>query len=347
MNLDEIIASYDPTLPLEEALTIPSSWYLNPELAELEKQTVFSRSWQIAARLEQVKNRGQYVTCEVAGEPIVVIRGDDGVLRAFFNVCRHHAASVLTMASGTVAQLQCPYHGWTYSSTGYLKAAPDLGSVRSFDRQSMGLVPINVAVWKRWVLVRLDRDGPSMPDIGGLDVSAFHWFERRHYMLECNWKVFIDNYLDGGYHVPHLHKGLAQSLDYSEYKIELGDRFCLQWSPFSGGGRALYYWFYPNFMINCYPAAMDTNVVIPRGVSKTEVVFDFYFRDISDEALARNNASVSASEEIQNEDIGICLSVQRGLESRSYSAGRLSARREAGEHLFHRLLYSDLVSRSP
>jgi choline monooxygenase len=211
----------------------------------------------------------------------------------------------------------------------------------------MGLVPIDVAVWKRWVLVRLDRDGPSIPDIPELDVSAFHWFERRHYMLDCNWKVFIDNYLDGGYHVPHLHKGLNQALDYSVYQIELGDKFCLQWSPFRGGGRALYYWFHPNFMINCYPDAMDTNLVIPRGVSKTEVIFDFYFHDVSDEAHVRNNASVSASEEIQNEDNGICVSVQRGLESRAYRAGRLSARREAGEHLFHGLLYSDLVLRSP
>jgi choline monooxygenase len=344
MNLDDIIASYDPTAPLEEASTIPASWYVNPELAELEKQTVFSRSWQVTARLDQVKKSGQYVTCEVAGEPIVIIRGDDDLLRGFFNVCRHHAAAVLTEPSGQAVELHCPYHGWTYSLEGRLKSAPDLGGVRCFDREAMGLVPIDVSVWKRWVLVRLDRDGPAMPEVPDFDVHAFHWFERRHYMLDCNWKVFIDNYLDGGYHVPHLHKSLDRALDYSAYEIELGERFCLQWSPLSSGGRALYYWFYPNFMINCYPTAMDTNLVIPRGISKTEVIFDFYFTDISTEARARNDASVAASEEIQNEDVGISVSVQRGLESRAYTAGRLSARREAGEHLFHRLLYADLVS---
>jgi choline monooxygenase len=133
-------------------------------------------------------------------------------------------------------------------------------------------------------------------------------------------------------------------LDYAEYQIELGERHCLQWSPLAGGGRALYYWIYPNFMINVYPSAMDVNLVIPRGLSQTEVLFDFYFTDVSEDARKRNLASVANSEQIQNEDVAICASVQRGLASRAYAAGRLSARREAGEHLFHRLLHADLTS---
>ena len=104
--------------------------------------------------------------------------------------------------------------------------------------------------------------------------------ERRSYTLDCNWKVFVDNYLDGGYHVPHLHKGLDSVLDYSEYTITNGERYCLQSSPMVSDGaderteavrqgdRAFYYWIYPNFMINCYGAAMDTNLVIPRGVDQ-------------------------------------------------------------------------------
>jgi choline monooxygenase len=343
MSLEKIIHSYDAGALLEDASTIPASWYLDPGLAELERKTVFSRSWQAAARLEEVSETGYYVTCDVAGEPLVVVRGGDKVLRGFFNVCRHHAAAVMTQPAGVAAQLQCPYHGWTYSLDGDLKSAPDLGTVHNFDRTAMRLAPVDVAFWKRWAFIRLEGSARPLPEIEDLDVSSFHWFERRHYMLDCNWKVFVDNYLDGGYHVPHLHKGLNRLLDYSEYRVELGDRFCLQWSPFSGGDRALYYWIYPNFMINRYPTAMDTNLVIPRGLSKTEVIFDFYFTDISDEARRRNNKSVAASEEIQNEDVAICSSVQRGLGSRVYTAGRLSSRREGGEHLFHRLLHSDLL----
>ena len=342
MNLNDIISSYDPAAPLAEASTIPASWYLDPRVAELERQTVFSASWQVAARLEQVERPGQYVTCDIAGEPLIVVRGNDNRIRAFFNVCRHHAAAVMTQLAGDAAHLQCPYHGWTYSLEGHLKSAPDLGSIRNFDRNSMGLLPVQLAVWLRWVFVRIDNEGPPVTEIADLDISRFHWFERRSYRLDCNWKVFVDNYLDGGYHVPHLHTALDRVLDYFDYQIELGERSCLQWSPFSGGGRALYYWIYPNFMINVYPSAMDTNLVIPRGLSETEVVFDFYFTDVSENARPRNLASIAASEEIQNEDVAICASVQRGLASRAYVSGRLSARREGGEHLFHRLLYADL-----
>ena len=344
MSLKEIIASYDPAAPLAEASTIPASWYLDAGVAALERQTVFSNSWQFAARLEQVHNPGEYVTCDVAGEPVVVVRGLDNILRGFFNVCRHHAAAVMTDSCGTAAHLQCPYHGWTYSLEGQLKTAPDLGTVRHFDRETMGLVPVETTIWNRWVLVRLNPQGPAPAEIAGLRTNHYHWFERRRYMLDCNWKVFVDNYLDGGYHVPHLHKGLDSVLEYSGYQIESGERFCLQWSPFAGGDRALYYWIYPNLMINIYPEAMDTNLVIPRGLSQTEVVFDFYFSRVSDETRTRNIASVEASEGIQNEDVAICASVQRGLASRAYTSGRLSVRREGGEHLFHRLLHSDLTS---
>ena len=344
MSLESILSSYDPTAQLAQASTIPASWYLDPELAELERQTVFSRSWQVVARLDQIQKPGQYVTCDIASEPLVVTRGNDHILRGFFNVCRHHAAAVMTESSGEAAHMQCPYHGWTYALNGDLKSAPDLGSVINFDPKSMGLVPVEVAVWKHWVIARLDRDGAQITNVSNIDVTRYHWFERRHYFLDCNWKVFVDNYLDGGYHVPHLHKGLNRVLDYSEYQIELGERFCLQWSPLSGDARAFYYWIYPNFMINIYPDAMDTNLVLPRALGRTEVVFDFYFTDVSDTARERNLLSIATSEEIQNEDVAICTSVQRGLASRAYNSGRLSARREAGEHLFHRLLHADLMS---
>ena len=187
-----------------------------------------------------------------------------------------------------------------------------------------------------------------------LGLDGLHWLEQRRYTIDCNWKVFVDNYLDGGYHVPHLHKGLDSVLDYQHYTVQLGDHFCLQSSPIVSDGadaktgavrrgdRAYYYWIYPNFMINCYRDSMDTNLVIPHGVDKTDVIFDFYFSDVTELAREDNLASIQVSEQIQYEDVAICASVQRGLRSGAYTAGRLSVRREAGEHLFHRLLSHDL-----
>ena len=362
-TIREIIESYDASAPLAEAWTIPAPWYTDAGLYELERRTVFARTWQLVARVEQVAEAGQYVTADVAGEPVVVVRGEDGVLRAFFNVCRHHAAEVLTEPEGCAKVLRCPYHGWTYTLEGNLRGTPDFSGVCRFDRAENGLAPVECEVWESWVFVRVEPEGGTLAEFLGaelieqvrpLDLGGLHWMERRHYSFDCNWKVFVDNYLDGGYHVPHLHKGLDSVLDYANYTIENGARFCLQSSPVVSAGaesetgavrtgrRALYYWLYPNFMINWYEGVMDTNLVLPRGVDKTEVIFDFYFPDVSDAARARNLASISVGQRIQDEDTAICKSVQRGLTSRAYRAGRLSVRREAGEHLFHRLLHADL-----
>jgi choline monooxygenase len=362
-SVTELLRQYDPRLPLAEASTIPASWYVDERIMALERRTTFSRSWQLAGRVDQLREPGQYVTCELAGEPILVVRGDDGVLRGFFNVCRHHAAAVMTEPQGCAKNLRCPYHGWTYTLEGALKGTPSFNSECHFDRSAHGLAPVATAVWEQWVFVRLDAEGPSLEEFLGpalideiraLQLDKLHWFERRHYFFDCNWKVFVDNYLDGGYHVPHLHKGLNSVLDFKNYTIENGLHHCLQASPMvkdgehaeftavRGGDRALYYWLHPNFMINWYEGVMDTNLVLPLGLDRTEVIFDFYFADVSEQARERNRASIDVGNIIQDEDMAICKSVQRGLNSRAYSTGRLSIRREAGEHLFHRLLHADL-----
>jgi phenylpropionate dioxygenase-like ring-hydroxylating dioxygenase large terminal subunit len=365
-SLEDLINSYDPDAPLERASTIPASWYTDSRMLDLERRSVFARSWQVAGRVEQVERPGQYVACELpTGEPVIVVRGNDNVLRSFFNVCRHHAAAVVTEPAGSAEHLRCPYHGWTYSLEGALKGTPDFSGVCDFDRAANGLVPLDLDVWESWIFVRADRGGRSLADslgptlrrqVAALGLGELSWMERRRYTLECNWKVFVDNYLDGGYHVPHLHKGLDSVLDYSAYAIENGERYCLQSSPMVSegaeaqtgavrqGDRAYYYWIHPNFMINCYGSAMDTNLVVPLAPGRTEVIFDFYFSDVSERARAGNLASIEVSERIQNEDVSICTSVQRGLNSRAYRAGRLSVRREAGEHLFHRLLHADLLA---
>ena len=271
----------------------------------------------------------------------------------------------MTKSEGRTENLRCPYHGWTYNLEGALILTPEFGGVANFDRAANGLVPVQTAVWQNWVFVKLTAGNLSLEDFLGkdligrlerLNLEQLRWFERRHYTVNCNWKVFVDNYLDGGYHVPHIHGGLNGVLDYSNYKIETDERFCMQSSPIvphlgegktaevRKGERALYYWIYPNLMINVYDGVMDTNLVSPRGIDKTEVIFDYYFADVSERARKHNLASIAVSEQIQAEDVAICESVQRGLNSRSYSTGRLSVRREAGEHLFHKLLHADLVA---
>jgi choline monooxygenase len=361
-TVEQILASYDDAAPLTEASTIPAPWYVDARIAELERQTVFSRTWQVMGRVDQVEKPGQFVTATAAGEPLVAVRGNDGVLRAFYNVCRHHAAAVVTEPCGQASILHCPYHGWNYGLDGSLKGMPEFDGVKNFERKDNGLVPVKVETWEQFVFVNLDADAAPLADyLGGLvervaplGLSKLHYYASQTYNIHCNWKVFVDNYLDGGYHVPHLHKGLNSVLDYKQYTIEIEDRYCLQSSPMvtsdehaatgatRKGDRAWYFWLHPNFMFNCYEGYLDTNLVIPVDVDHCRVIFDYYFSDVSEAGRAYNEQSVSVGNQVQDEDLGICEAVQRGLKSRAYGAGRLSVRREAGEHLFHQLLAADL-----
>jgi len=363
-SVDQILAIYNDKAPLSEASTIPAPWYVDPRIAELETQTVFSKTWQMIGRIDQVEKAGQFVSAFVAGEPVVAVRGNDGVLRAFYNVCRHHAAAVVTEPCGQAQLLHCPYHGWNYGLDGSLKGMPEFDGVKNFERQQNGLVPVRAEIWEKFVFVNLDPHAESLASfLGGLvkraaplGLAKLNFFDTRAYDIACNWKVFVDNYLDGGYHVPHLHKGLNSVLDYKEYTIENEDRYCLQSSPMVSsqddaatgatrkGDRAWYFWQYPNLMINCYQGYMDTNLVIPVDVDHCRVIFDFYFDDVSEAHREYNQQSVAVGARVQDEDLGICEDVQRGLKSRAYGAGRLSVRREAGEQLFHRLLAADLKS---
>jgi choline monooxygenase len=363
-SVREVLNLYNPGNPLEKASTIPAPWYFDERLAELERDSVFAGNWQMAGRADQVGKPGEFFTIDVNQEPLVVVRSDDGTLRAFYNVCRHHAAAVVSEEHGCAKHFRCPYHGWTYGNDGSLKGMVEFEGVCNFERADNGLVPVRVDTWENFVFVNLDGTATPLQEFLGKvpEIVAplnlrekLHYFDRRVYTLNCNWKVYVDNYLDGGYHVPHAHKGLSSVVEYTKYTIENYERACLQSSPLDTStalesaisatrqGTAFYLWLYPNFMLNAYSGVMDTNLVLPLGVDKCAVIFDYYFTDISEAAQKMHRESIAVSEKVQDEDMAICDSVQRGLSSRAYVAGRLSVRREAGEHLFHRLLYADMT----
>jgi choline monooxygenase len=356
-RLSRKLAGFDPSLPIEQARTIPASWYHDRAIAEAERRSVFGATWQLAARLEQVAAPGDYCTADLAGEPVVVVRGDDGVLRAFSNVCRHRAARVMEQAEGCATRLRCRYHGWTYDLAGRLRGTPEFDGVADFRREDQGLTPLRVATWGPFVWVHLDAEPPTLDQtlepltrrIGHLGLAALRWVERREYRLECNWKVFVDNYLDGGYHVNTVHPALAGVLDYAHYRTDLDGEISVQTSPIQAvdapigsvrsGENAYYAWVFPNTMVNVYHGVMDTNQVYPLGPDRCRVLFDFYFAETDGPDSARTIAeSIALADQIQQEDIGICEEVQRGLASRFYETGRFCVRREASVYQFHRLL---------
>jgi choline monooxygenase len=361
-SLQEKLNLFDPDLPLERARTIPALWYADPEIYAAECRSVFGATWQAIGRADQVREPGDFFTAEVAGEPIVVVRGDDGELRAFFNVCRHRGARVAPQEQGHATRLRCRYHGWTYDLCGRLRGTPEFDGVADFRREDNGLPPVAVDVWGPLVWVHLGaRPQPlakylaPLPDrTAPLKLDAHRFVTRREYRLACNWKVFVDNYLDGGYHVNTIHPGLAGVLDYSQYRTEIAGNTAVQISPLKSsasaelsgvraGDNAYYWWVFPSLMLNTYDRVMDTNLVLPLGPDACRVVFDFYVADKGGpDAEAFVAKSIEVGHQIQLEDVGICEEVQRGLASRSYDTGRFSVRREAGGYHFHRLLARQL-----
>ena len=220
MNIRKLIQSYDPTAPLGEAWTIPSSWYLDPEVGELERKTVFSRSWHFAGRSEQVERPGQYVTCDIANEPVVIVRGTDGVLRGFFNVCRHHAAAVMTDSCGEASQLQCPYHGWTYALDGHLLGAPHMQEL-NFCREDYPLNRVHADLWDGHLFLNLSANPePLSHQLASLPQKFASWRmqdlrrqKRIIYEVKANWKLIVLNYNEC-LHCPVLHPCLNRLTNY-------------------------------------------------------------------------------------------------------------------------------------
>jgi choline monooxygenase len=358
-SLHDELLSFDPDLPLERARTIPNTWYFDPAIYELERRAVFASTWQQVGRTEQVAGPGSFLTAEIAGEPVLVVRDEKGELRAFANVCRHRAAPLLTEPCGTVTKLRCRYHGWTYDLAGRLRGTPEFDGVQEFAKEENGLAPLTVAVWGPTVWVHLDPPRQSLEEflaplpkwVAGRGLEKLKFTGAHEYVLKCNWKVYVDNYLDGGYHVNTVHPALAGVLDYSQYKTTTHGNTSVQTSPLvpntadatttmtRTGTEAAYWWVMPNFMLNLYEGVIDTNLVLPLGPDRCKVIFDFYFADTEgDHAAQYIRDSIAVANQVQEEDMGICEEVQRGLKSRSYRSGRFSVKREVAGYYFHQLL---------
>ncbi len=337
--------------PPATATALPARFYAGPEMAATDRSTIFDRSWQLVAHVSQLRGIGDHVVANLAGLPVIAVRGADGTVRVMHNVCRHRAGPIAQCDGLAAKALRCRYHGWTYTLEGQLRSAPEMKDAQGFDVADVSLPQLAVKVWQGLVFAAVDE--ANAPDfeafVAGIDarlgtdrgLEHYGGHHRASYDIACNWKVYVDNYLEG-YHVPFVHPGLNRLLDYRSYRTELSRWHSLQWSPLEsdpglyGSGDALYYWLWPNTMLNILPGRLQTNTVVPLGVDRCRVVFDSYYADAGD--AARRDADLAFSDEVQHEDIGICEDVQRGMASGSYVPGRLNPLRETGVHHFHELL---------
>jgi choline monooxygenase len=357
---------------IECAQTLASRFYTDPSILEIEKARIFRKTWQMVGTLAEacgevngvkrtISDPESFFTADVAGEPIIVVRDKQGTLRAFSNVCRHRAGPI-ALGSGCKNVLRCQYHGWTYTLDGKLIGTPDVEGVEFFDRSTMGMVPLRLEVWERFIFVNFASDAEPLASFLGdipqqaraFQFAGLQLAERRDYVLNCNWKVYVDNYLEG-YHIPIAHPGLMREIDYAQYRTDTFRYHSQQFAPIramkaddtterayapgTGLQQALYFWVFPNLMLNIYPDNISTNLIVPLSHEKTLTIFEWFFHDLSSAGVQeRVKKAVTFSDEVQQEDIGLCQNVQRGLRSSTYDRGRYSVKRENGVHHFHMLL---------
>jgi choline monooxygenase len=352
------------------AWTLPSYLYTDPATFAAEKEKIFARSWQVVGHRDQVTNAGDYFTTELVGEPLLIVRGADGKLRGFYNVCRHRAGPPAE-GRGSRKLFRCGYHGWTYGLDGTLISATEIEGVEGFRPEDFALTPVRTEEWFGFIFVNLDpvnldaQARPLRESLGELpkqaekfDFAGMKLFERRTYEMKCNWKTYVDNYLEG-YHLPSVHPGLNRELDFNAYVVEPYERHVRQFSPIRGAqsgdttprryqeaGEDLttdYFWIFPNWMLNCYPDNISLNIVLPLEPERSLAIFEWYLPEKEHSSPAAK-ASVEFSDQIQIEDVGICEIVQKNLRSRSYSRGRFSVKQEKGVHAFHRM-YAEQMKR--
>lgn len=378
---------------IESAYTLASHFYTDPAVLVLEKSRIFYRTWQLVGTLARpcgqstsgasltIADPETFFTADVIGEQVVIVRDKHGTLRAFSNVCRHRAGPI-AQGCGSKNVLRCAYHGWTYTLDGRLIGTPDIDGVEFFDRSAMGMVPLRCETWEQFIFINFDPHAePLSAFLGripeqarGFQFAGLQLAERRDYLIDCNWKVYVDNYLEG-YHIPIAHPSLMREIDYSQYRTETfryhsqqfapiradrpGDNATRAYAPNSAiSSEALYFWVFPNLMLNIYPDNISTNLIVPLSHDKTLTIFEWYVHpERSEESILPASSSsraalcqriqraIAFSDEVQQEDIALCQAVQRGLQSLTYDRGRYSPNRENGVHHFH-LLLSEFLSRA-
>jgi choline monooxygenase len=338
--------------PLERAHALAAPLYADPAVLELERRAVFGAGWQLVGPAGAVAGAGDHAVTQIGATPVIVVRGDDGELRAFHNVCRHRGGPLALTDGRGARALRCRYHGWTYTLAGQLRGAPEMQGAQAFDPKAVCLPAARAEQWQGLVFAALHAAPALEQVLDGVAARAPATFtrplafERRvSYELACNWKVYVDNYLEG-YHLPHIHPALNELLDYRSYTTELARWHSVQHSPledagnFYGEGGAYYFFVWPNTLLNCLPGRLQTNRVVPLAADRCRVDFDYYYPagDVDARERERRERDQAFSDGVQAEDAAICEAVQRGLASGSYETGRLCPKREAGVKHFHDLL---------
>ena len=343
--VDEMAALSDAHMQASTVWTLPARWYADPAIYEAERRRIFAREWLWIGREAEVAEPGRYVTAAPAGFPLFVRRAEDGSLHGFHNVCRHRASKLLTEPSGRCNAIECPYHGWRYRSDGALDHVPLFGEAPDFPKSELSLFSIAVETWRGLLFVCLDPEAPPLLEWLGPIEEAFqrtapsqvNFGREAEYMVECNWKTYVDNYQEG-YHIPPLHPSLHRDLDWTRYRVIDFEGGSLHDGPQRNRSNhpGSYGWRFPNFCFNSYPDGVSFLRMEPVGHAQTRLVYQFWTPEGAGQAELE--AASAYGIQLAREDIGIVEVVQQNLNAGVYERGPLSPRHENGLLHFHELV---------
>ncbi len=332
------------TRPLIHSLE--ARYYTDPEIYKKEKEGLFAKTWQYAGHISQLKDIGSYFTFEIAGESLFCIKGRDGIVRTFYNVCQHRAHQLLK-GEGQTRVVVCPYHAWTYELTGHLRSGPNINAVQSFDKSKICLSEVSTEVFLGLIFVNLDPEADPMdqwfPNVRS-ELQGFipHWehlapLEWVEIPENCNWKVSVENYSEC-YHCSLNHPTFSTGVIRPEtYDIQ-PQGYCLRHttecnsldqmsydinSGFANNDKYSSWFLWPMFSFQVYPGNL-LNTYHWRAMGHDQVVVyrGWFSRDGAENETVRKIAIQDRQTTVE-EDIRLVESVQRGLRSRGYVPGPL------------------------
>jgi choline monooxygenase len=315
---------------------LPVELYRGEDALRNDRTGVIRRTWQFIGHVGQLAAAGDYLADVLGGAPVVVVRKADGELAAFHNVCRHRAGALVADGTGNCGEaFTCRYHGWKYALDGRLRSAVDFGALPGFDPRQYGLFPIKVEIWRGLIFVNQDLAAAPLADlIGPLakrwaeDGSAFPLVETRTHTIRCNWKAYVENYLEG-YHIRSVHPEFDGDVVVAEYRTEIEGEVIFAHAPMRDASvyGGLWAWLWPNLAINVYRHGYMVERMTAVGPAETRLDYFYFF----DPAFAGElPAMFELSDLVTAQDLQVCEEVQRNLEAGVYRGGVLSPKHEQG-----------------
>ena len=327
-------------------LNIDPGVYVRREVFEAEREAVFATTWQLLGPAAKLAARRAYVAVEIAGMKVFAVRSNDGVLRAFRNVCRHRGARLLAEGEGTCGPIRCPYHQWQYSDAGVLLQAPwfsaqgGYGEEAGFDMADWPLEAISVEEWRGLVFVAirpavrlLEQLGDTVAELALEPMERYVPARTERMVFAANWKIYTDNFVEG-LHIPGIHPAFHAAIDFEAFETTAHDGLVRMTAPPRDGlwYRGKWLWMWPNWTLSLFGGGMNTSRINPLDEGRTELIYDFYF-DATLDAAARER-SIQGTLGVVREDFEVCVQTQQNYASGGYRPGPLSARHETGVAYF-------------